>query len=136
MKGKKRRNRLLNQEIFESTTNEVILKEQLKFKGRFIEDKDLQNLSKILLNDKADFYTWMKMQHSFEYDLSSVYLSADMTEYYLSDSSSFDDLSRIFKEWIVVVCKLQKDRVQEIPQFECLLEYNIRMSNIREYLYF
>ena len=131
-KGKKRRNRLLYQEIFDSNSGEAIIQEQLKFKGRLIEDKDLPNLHRILLNDKTDFYTWMKMQSSFEYNLSSVYLSADMTEYYLSDPSSFDDLSRIFQGSIVAIWRISKVRIQEIAQFESSLEYNIRLSNLKE----
>ena len=131
-KGKKRRNRLLHQEIFDSNSGEAIIQELLKFKGRFIEDKDLPNLHRILLNDKTDFYTWMKMQSSFEYNLSSVYLSADMTEYYLSDPSSFDDLSRIFQGSIVAIWRISKARIQEIAQFESSLEYNIRLSNLKE----
>jgi hypothetical protein len=108
MKGKKRRNRLQEYELFDIHTSNSIYKEHVTYPDKLISYDFKENLSDILLQGKFDLYTMMKIQKVFEYDLSNIHLSADMAEYFQSDINIFEHLSDIFNNMIVAVCKAKR----------------------------
>jgi len=68
----------------------------------------------ILLGDKHDFYTLMRLQTTNVYNLKTTILSVDMTEYYLSNPNNFEHIKALLQETVVVICK--------IPKFEELMK--------------
>lgn len=107
-KGKRRRNRLQEYELFDIKTSNSIYREQVTYQDKIIDYDFKDSLSELLLQGKHDLYTMMKIQQVFEYDLASIHLSADMAEYFQSNINIFEHLSDIFDNMVVAICKTKK----------------------------
>lgn len=73
-KGKKRRNRLQEQELFDFNSSEVLHKEYVPFNEKFLPYGLRHKIPELLLHGKHDYYTLMKLQTLHSYDLKTNYL--------------------------------------------------------------
>lgn len=130
-KGRNRRNRLQNYELFDFKSHPVFIKESLPSYDRFIDLKFNEKTTEILLSEKQDFYALMKLQKTHKYDTSDLIFCADLNEYLYCDPSNKQSFLDMFADRMVAVCtsndldKLQEDDSDDENQISL---YNTKSS--------